>query len=84
MALALVGPPFLSRWNGRPLSDLYLKVAREQHEATKTMMRPREINETLTYILKENGMPAGTALSENFSALERILFTATPTEKTRQ
>lgn len=75
--LILVGAPFLSRWNMRPLSDLYVKVAREQHEVTRTMMRPLEINETLAFLLKANGMPAGpNELSINFSDLERIVITA--------
>src|SRR5262245_3381785 len=38
--LALTGPGFLGHWNGHPLSDLYLKVGREQGDQTKTMMRP--------------------------------------------
>ena len=75
----LAGPAFTSRWNGRPLSDLYWKVALEQHRATVTMMKPREINETLTVILKANGLPAGrTILPDTFPDLEAILFTAAP------
>jgi mono/diheme cytochrome c family protein len=77
--LSLAGPTFASRWNGRPLSDLYLKVGREQGDQTKTMMRPMEINETLAYILSANGFPAGqTALSQVFSDLEQITLLARP------
>lgn len=80
--LTLAGPVFVSRWNGRPLSDLYLKVGREQGDQTKTMMRPVEINETLAYVLEANKFPAGqTGLSQLFSDLERITLSATPPQK---
>ena len=62
----LAGPAFTSR-------------TLEQHRATVTMMKPREINETLTVILKANGMPVGrTILPDTFPELEAILFTAAP------
>ena len=76
-ALALTGPGFVGRWNGHPLSDLYLKVGREQGDQTKTMMRPMEINETVAYLLSANGFPAGPRdLSQVFSDLEQITFVA--------
>ena len=54
------GPPFRSKWFGRPLSDLFSYIQRAMPKAAPGSMSDADYARALAYLLRINGMPAGT------------------------
>jgi mono/diheme cytochrome c family protein len=55
------GSAFSKQWRGKPLADLYGFVAESMPKNDPGSLAPREIAQVVAYLLKINGMPAGTA-----------------------
>jgi len=72
-AKPLAGPEFLANWNGLPVGDLYDRI-----RTTMPMDRPGALSgedyaDTLAYMLKFNGFPAGgTELDKRSEVLAGI------------
>jgi hypothetical protein len=67
------GIAFSKQWRGKPLADLYGFVAESMPKNDPGSLAPREIAQVVAYLLKINGMPAGTAeLPANESTLGTI------------
>jgi mono/diheme cytochrome c family protein len=67
------GSAFSKQWRGKPLADLYGFVAESMPKNDPGSLAPREIAQVVAYLLKINGMPAGTAeLPANEGALGTI------------
>jgi len=67
------GPPFRSKWFGRPLAVLYGYIKREMPKSEPGSMSDEDYAAALAYLLKVNGMPAGdSALPADSAALHRI------------
>jgi mono/diheme cytochrome c family protein len=75
----LAGPDFLERWTGRPLSELFLAMRRGMPLDAPGSLKPEAYADVLSYVLKVNGAPAGTAdLSSSPEELEKITIGAKP------
>ena len=55
------GELFAKRWRGQTVADLYGFVAESMPKNDPGSLAPREIAQVVAYLLKINGMPAGTA-----------------------
>lgn len=67
------GPPFRSKWFGRPLAVLYGYIKREMPKNEPGSMSDDDYAAALAYLLKVNGMPAGdSTLPADSAALDRI------------
>ena len=55
------GQLFAKRWRGQTVADLYGFVAESMPKNDPGSLAPREIAQVVAYLLKINGMPAGTA-----------------------
>jgi mono/diheme cytochrome c family protein len=78
------GRAFSKLWRGRPLADLYGLVAESMPKNDPGSLAPREIAQVVAYLLKINGMPAGTTeLPANEEALGTIRIEI-PAGKSRQ
>lgn len=65
--------PVLKRWNGQPLSMLYLVMSTSMPESNPASLREQEYVDILAYILSLSRYPAGdTPLSHEDGALEAI------------
>lgn len=66
-------PAFRDRWNGAPLSELFLLISHTMPKQEPASLTPDEYADVLAYILKINGSPAGkTELPAEPKALSRI------------
>ncbi len=52
-------PNFKTTWNGRPLSDLYELVKEKMPKNDPGSLTPAEYIQSVAYLLKINGVPAG-------------------------
>jgi cytochrome c len=69
----LAGPDFLERWNGRPLSDLFLAIRRGMPLDAPGSLKPESYADVLSYLLKMNGAPASAReLAASAEELEKI------------
>jgi len=69
------GAAFLTKWAGRPLSELYGFVSTRMPKANPGSLSEDEYVVVVAYVLKINGMPAGkTELSADPDALNAIRF----------
>lgn len=67
------GPPFRSKWFGRALSDLYSYMRREMPKNDPGSISDADYARALAYLLRINGMPAGTVpLAADSAALHHI------------
>jgi S-disulfanyl-L-cysteine oxidoreductase SoxD len=67
------GPPFRAKWFGRSLSDLYGYLRREMPKNEPGSMSDVDYARALAYLLRINGMPAGSVpLAADSAALHRI------------
>ena len=67
------GPPFRAKWFGRSLSDLYGYLRREMPKNEPGSMSDVDYARALAYLLRINGMPAGSVpLVADSVALHRI------------
>jgi mono/diheme cytochrome c family protein len=64
---------FRAKWNGQPLSDLFSLVSSTMPKQEPATLEPEENAQTLAYILRENGAPAGKEpLPGSVKALKQI------------
>lgn len=72
--------PVLKRWDGQPLSMLYMIMSSSMPESNPASLREEEYVDILAYILSLSRYPEGdTALDNRDGALERI--TVAPRER---
>ncbi len=75
---ALVGITFSERWNNRSVAELFRTIA-ETMPWRRPSLDAQSYADILTYLLQENGMPAGaTELPAAIAPLENILITDKP------
>ncbi|HUF25576.1 MAG TPA: cytochrome c [Gemmatimonadaceae bacterium] len=55
------GSMFRTRWDGRPLSELYLYIVEAMPKADPGSLSPQEYADVLAYLLRLNRMPQGDA-----------------------
>jgi len=81
-AISHTGAPFKEHWVGKPLSDLMTYILTLMPKSAPGTLEPDDAAMLLAYILKLNGMPAGsTTLSAEIPQLRQIkieLKTAAP------
>lgn len=68
-----VGPVFTRSWAGKKLSDLFGYLRERMPKNEPGSMTEQEYVDVMTYMLRMNGMPAGTTeLEADSLALSRI------------
>lgn len=73
------GPPFLGKWHGRTLADLFTYMRREMPQTDPGTMTNDEYAALTAYILRINQMPAGRSpLAADSAALHRIRIDTLP------
>jgi hypothetical protein len=73
------GPVFLSHWAGRPLWDLFDYVRQNMPQSDPGALSRGEYAQVIAYLLKLNGMPAGSAeLPATAETLRAIRFDTVP------
>lgn len=55
------GQPFKTRWLGKPLAELYQLIKDTMPEDAAGSLTPGEAAQLVAFLLKANGLPAGTA-----------------------
>jgi hypothetical protein len=66
-------PFWRTSWEGRPLSELYVKILKFMPDDNPGTLSPREVTGALAYILEGSGAPPGkTPLPADEQALTRI------------
>ncbi len=74
----LVGPQFVSTWNGAPLAALVARIATMPPEKPASLLEEQQVD-ILTYMLWYNGLPLGSEpLPAEQSALTRLTFQIPP------
>jgi mono/diheme cytochrome c family protein len=69
------GLPFKNKWMGRDLAALFTYTRNEMPKSDPGSLTDDEITLAIAYLLRVNGMPAGsTALPADSAALQRIRF----------
>lgn len=69
------GAPFTSKWNGKPLLDLYAYVRDLMPKNDPGTLSPEEYADVLAYMLRMNRLPVGDAdLPADTTVLKRIRF----------
>ena len=72
---ALRGVTFGATWEGVPLSDLFERMRKTMPPAKTGVVNRQEYASVLAYMLKMNGMPAGsTALASDPAALAGLVY----------
>jgi mono/diheme cytochrome c family protein len=72
---ALRGVTFGATWEGVPLSDLFERMRKTMPPGKSGAVNRQEYASVLAYLLKMNGMPAGsTALATDQAALITIVY----------
>lgn len=67
------GPAFAAKWNGQPLSELFQYITESMPKQDPGSLSSEEYTQVLAYLLKLNGMPAGTGeLPGDSTALHKI------------
>ena len=78
-APALRGPFFLNQWRGRPLVDLFVTIGTTMPQQDPDSLRAQVVIDVVSYLLKQNGMPAGgTELPPRLDPLRAILLSREP------
>ena len=60
-APALRGPFFLNQWRDRPLVDLFVTIGTTMPQQDPDSLRAQVVIDIVSYLLRQNGMPAGHA-----------------------
>lgn len=69
------GPVFTTKWNGKPLLDLYAYVRDLMPKNDPGTLSPEEYADVLAYMLRMNKLPVGDAdLPADTTVLKRIRF----------
>lgn len=67
------GPPFKAKWYGRDLGELFGYLRAEMPKSDPGSLSDEEYVQSIAYLLRINGMPAGaTALAVDSAALATI------------
>ena len=67
------GAAFTSKWNKRPLSDLYVYIRDQMPKSAPGSLEAQEYADVLAYVLRMNRMPAGQVeLPPDSAAISRI------------
>ncbi|MEP6835124.1 MAG: c-type cytochrome [Gemmatimonas sp.] len=69
-AISHTGPPFRANWDKRPLSELWDYILEKMPKDAPGTLDTDEYAKVLAYILRMNGMPAGT---EDLPADKKLL-----------
>jgi mono/diheme cytochrome c family protein len=79
------GTVFRTKWNGKPLSDLYGYISEQMPKNEPASLSPEEYTDVMTYVLKLNGMPAGPKeLPPDGDAMKSIRIEAKPITTTQK
>jgi hypothetical protein len=72
-------PAFVSKWDGRPLWELYRYVSQSMPKSEPGSLSPGEYSRLLAYLLKLNGAPAGSGeMTPDSTALSQIRIELQP------
>jgi mono/diheme cytochrome c family protein len=83
-ATGLVGEVFRAGWNGKTVEDLFLRVKRTMPQDRPDSLSGREYADVVSYILEQNGVPAGsTELSADPAVLRGVTIVVGPTPTPR-
>ena len=78
-APALRGPFFLNQWRDRPLVDLFVTIGTTMPRQDPDSLRAQVVIDVVSYLLQQNGMPAGDAeLPPRLDPLRAILLSRQP------
>ena len=78
-APALRGPFFLNQWRGRPLVDLFVTIGTTMPQQDPDSLRAQVVIDVVSYLLQQNGMPAGeTELPPRLAPLRAIVLSRPP------
>jgi hypothetical protein len=70
-----VGAQFLSKWEGRPLSEFFELMAEKMPKDDPGSLELKEYAQIVAYILRQNKMPSGkTELVSDVEVLKKIRF----------
>ena len=70
-----VGPQFLSKWDGKPVSELFELVSEKMPKDDPGSLEPKEYAQVIAYILRQNKMPEGKVeLAADVNVLKKIKF----------
>ncbi len=58
-APALRGPFFINQWRDRPLVDLFVTIGTTMPQQNPDSLRAQVVIDVVSYLLQQNGMPAG-------------------------
>jgi len=76
-APALVGPIFTYRWQGEPLSEMFLTIGTTMPKNKPDTLTPQAVADIMSFLLKMNEMPSGTSeLPADLDVLKQIAVTA--------
>ncbi len=77
------GAPFKNKWMGRDLAALFTYTQQEMPKSDPGSLADEEIAQAIAFLLRVNGMPAGSApLPADPAALKRIRFDSVRTTPT--
>jgi mono/diheme cytochrome c family protein len=70
-----VGPQFLARWEGKPLSEFFEVMSEKMPKDDPGSLELKEYAQIVAYILRQNKMPGGkTELAADVDVLKKIKF----------
>ncbi len=73
----LAGAPFVTKWDGHALADLFQLMRRSMPKGDEGSLSPAEYAQLIAHVLHRNGFPAGpTALPDSLDAMKRIRIAA--------
>jgi S-disulfanyl-L-cysteine oxidoreductase SoxD len=77
---AYTATTFTSKWEGKPLSELYLFIRDQMPKNEPGTLSPEEYADVVAYLLRINRMPAGDAeLPADADRMKSIRFQTKPT-----
>ena len=79
-APALRGPFFVNQWRDRRLGDLFVTIGTTMPQQNPDSLRAQVVIDIVSYLLQQNGMPAGeTELPPRLAPLRDIALGPRPT-----
>ena len=70
-----VGPSFLAKWEGKPLSEFFELMSEKMPKDDPGSLELKEYAQIVAYILRQNKMPGGKAeLAPDVEVLKKIKF----------
>ena len=74
-APALTGGLFISRWQDRPLVDLFVTIGTTMPQQAPDSLTPQVVIDIVSFLLQANDVPAGDAeLPPELAPLEAVIF----------